>query len=81
MFKNYQSKPITRKAAVITHKNLIKKSKNSVGKRYALELEDGTIVPFAVHQTPVVGDYVVYLNDNDVYHCTKEVFEDRNIVE
>ncbi len=29
---------------------------------------------------PKAGDYIVYLNDKDVYHCSEEVFRGRNIV-
>ena len=34
------------------------------------------------HYEPVdTGDFIVYLNESDVYHCTREVFLERNIVE
>lgn len=82
IFKDYTSKPIIRKAAVLTDTNLIDRGKDVTGPRYALIICEVTsaALNFVAHQPPVVGDYVVYLDATDVYHCSKEVFTDSNIV-
>lgn len=72
-FREYESKPITRKAYRITDlDDLMYTPSTSSGKVNGLE--------FQAYDCPVAGDYVVYLNANDIYHCRKEVFEDRNVV-
>lgn len=76
-FIDYQSKPIVRSAYKVKSLSEILASNKSststllVG-QYAQEFK---------HYEPVsVGDYIVYLNNDDVYHCTAQVFEERNIV-
>lgn len=76
-FKHYESKPITRLAHRITDNDAIQALPDCT---YALAV-DGVDVFFKAHTIPVAGDYVVYLNEDDVYHCTAEVFRERNIVE
>ncbi len=76
-FKEYESRPITRKAHQITVEDQIRKLREE--SMYAIGQGDST-VKFKAHQRVSEGDYVVYLNDKDIYHCTKEVFEERNIV-
>lgn len=39
----------------------------------------GSVV-FKFHEPVKVGDYIVYLDDTDIYHCRREVFEERNIM-
>ena len=82
VFKEYTSKPTIRNAAVLTSANFVDRGKEATGARYAIIVCDVTNAKlnFVAHQTPVVGDYVVYLDVTDVYHCSKEVFTDRNIV-
>ncbi|ANS06195.1 hypothetical protein HOR19_gp02 [Phage MedPE-SWcel-C56] len=72
-FKDYQSRPITRSAAQIpAHASILYWPEQS-------EAEvDG--VRFKCYEKPLHGDYVCWLKDDDVYHCSKAVFEDRNIV-
>ena len=76
MFKEYESKPIMRLAHEITDNDFIL----AVGeKMFELQSKDGDI-EFVAYEQPEVGDYVVFLNDEDVYHCNAKVFEERNIV-
>lgn len=72
-FKDYQSKPIIRKAHEITDKDEL---------LFNAELSQLTIngETVACFQEPKIGDYIVFLNDTDIYHCSKSVFEDRNVV-
>ena len=80
MFKEYQSKAITRKAHEITENDSIEQLHDST--LWRLVTADGVVVDFAVHAPVVqVGDFVVYLNHSDVYHCERKVFFERNIVE
>ena len=73
-FKSYQSKPITRFAHEITSMDHI----HSVSEtEYVLETEGGD-VSFKAHETIFPGDYVVYLSDDDCYHCRQSVFKERN---
>lgn len=37
-------------------------------------------VIFKAYEEVKVRDYVVYINDDDIYHCTEQVFRDRNEV-
>ena len=73
-FKEYESKPIKRKAYCI----------KEVDFEYITNIKpnlfelDGT--EFQAYEEIKVGSYIVYLNKDDVYHCNEEVFKDRNIV-
>lgn len=77
-FKTYQSKPIERLAHCITADDVISRQGD---KLYQIRFKDGRVYPFVAHQAVETGDYVVYLNDEDIYHCSAEVFRERNIVE
>lgn len=79
MFKSYQSKPITRLAHRITEKDVIKKVEIEEA-TYKIWLLDKT-VKFKAYKSVNVGDYVVYLNDDDIYHCNATVFAERNEVD
>lgn len=71
-FKNYLSKPITRKALLIgTQFALEKVAEKESTWRYGP-------IEFAAHQEPFVGDYICYLNDDDVYHVDAKTFALRN---
>ncbi len=37
-------------------------------------------IRFKAYEPPMAGDYIVYLNNNDVYHCSEKVFKERNVV-
>lgn len=85
MFKDYQSRPIVRKAYKIQENDIITKideatSSIQVVSQRAVE-QNYDIVQFKHYEPALWGDYIVYLSRIDVYHCTKDVFEERNIVE
>ena len=77
-FQKYQSKPVERTAYEITGNEDIEHQ--GAGAAVAkLEVGDMTInVVFSATQYIKVGDFIVYLNDNDIYHCPRDVFLDRN---
>jgi predicted ester cyclase len=79
MFKEYQGKQIIRKAFEITSPRQIHIEHDMINdkRRYALLTSDGP-VEFVAHEEVKVGDFVVYLNDKDVYHCNRKVFLERN---
>ncbi len=81
MFKEYLSKPITRSAHQITKEDTFTLIR---GNLYELKcpMEDGYthVARFAAHEIPVVNDWVIYIDQTDVYHCTDKVFRERNIV-
>ena len=85
MFKSYESKPITRTAHKITAEDQIEPS-NIVPGVYYLRIahwpstEPRTEVMFKAYEECKVGDYIVYLKEDDIYHCSAEVFAERNIV-
>ena len=73
MFKEYQSKPITRKAAKIGNEELVYFPEKSEA------MYEGTV--FKCYEEPKVGDYICFLNDNDIYHCNAKIFAERNELE
>ncbi len=77
MFKEYKSKPIIRKAHEITEQD---KLTWDMYDHCAYIQYEGKSLCFTCHGEPKVGDYIVYLNDEDVYHCNREVFHERNEV-
>ena len=79
MFKDYLSKPITRKAHKIVEGDNITKVSGAEA-TYVLESSDQLIVIFKAYEDTKVGDYIIYLKDDDIYHCSAEVFADRNII-
>lgn len=72
MFSEYISKPCVRKAC-------------KIGDSALKKIDDQTMeycgVQFKHHEKVVKGDYIVYLDDTDIYHCRKEVFEERNFTQ
>lgn len=77
-FQRYQSRPITRLAHKITEDDIV--TKGAEEGHYLLQTKAGHHYAFVAHQEIYDGDYVVYLNEDDIYHCSKEVFLERNIV-
>lgn len=75
-FKEYESKPITRLAYEVPFGQHIEKTGEATF-RIAVEGKD---IEFKAYEPVKAGDYIVYLNDNDVYHCSRTVFHERNIV-
>jgi hypothetical protein len=80
MFKDYQSKPTVRNAHEVTDNDKIV---THTDPSTSLLINDS--IPLGLtfkHYEPVaVGDFIVYLTDDDIYHCSRSVFMDRNIVE
>lgn len=77
MFKAYESKPATRMAFQIAPDHIITKCDGEAS--YTINV--GTYnINFKAHQTPVVGDYIARLTEDDTYHVGRDVFRERNIV-
>ena len=76
-FKSYASQPVTRLAHCIKSLDEIVQVDNQT-MRY--EPAPGAVHLFKFFQEIKVGDYIVYLTDEDKYHCSAEVFATRNIV-
>lgn len=78
MFYKYKSKPIERLACQILETDELKEGTGGTWylKRYFFKP-----VAFKSYEKPVVGDWVVFLNKEDTYHCTDAVFRERNTVE
>lgn len=74
-FKPYESKPITRLAHEITETDIISKQGP---KLFQLKFRSGEAYNFVAHETVKTGDFIVYLNENDIYHCNRKVFAERN---
>lgn len=75
-FKDYKSKPVIRRAHEVTYSDIedlqVVSNKPSTSVLSGIEFK---------HYVPVnVGDFIVYLDDTDVYHCERSVFEQRNEV-
>lgn len=72
MFKAYEGKPVTRMAHEVTAEDVIEKVGEATSTINGVEFK---------HYEPVnVGDYIVRLTEDDTYHCTKAVFEERNYI-
>lgn len=81
MFKDFQSKPFVRRALEITEDTKIKIISNTEA---VVEYESGDYThafPFRYYEEINKGDFVVYLADEDIYHCRRAVFLERNFVE
>ena len=79
MFKEYESKPITRLAYQIREGDSFWQDDNTL--LWNLYPEGSPSVSFAAHEEVSLGDWVVYLTEEDTYHCTDKVFRERNVVE
>lgn len=77
MFKEYKSKPITRKAHQLTIKDI---AAAKVIDNTTIQITIGNLDIRFKHYEPVhVGDFIVYLDETDIYHCSEKVFRERNI--
>lgn len=77
MFSDYESRPITRKAILIDDSMLITKINGE--STWELKKGDASLF-FKAYVQPVVGDYIVHLKDDDVYHVDAVTFAERNII-
>lgn len=75
-FKRYESRPITRLAYEIQEQDRIDALPDNT---YHVVVE-GQSVFFAAHATPMPGDFVIRQSEDDIYHCPREVFLERNVV-
>lgn len=75
-FKRYESRPITRLAYQIKPTDEVRKLPDS---SYGI-VSGSEVMTFKAYEPPVAGDYIVYLTDDDTYHCSNAVFIERNIV-
>jgi hypothetical protein len=83
MFKRYQSKPIVRLAYQIQPNDGIcpEPHESTCHVNVANGESMGTQVSFVAHEEVRTGDYIVYLNEDDIYHCSAKVFAERNIID
>ena len=84
MFKEYQSKPIIRRAYKILKTDYIvegKDNKHFILKTTHITTKGDSAIEFVAHEKIKTGDYIVYLNAKDIYHCNAKVFAERNIIE
>jgi len=75
-FKEYESKPVIRTAYRVKAGDDIQ----DLGEcTYAIFIEGKEYV-FKAYETIFPGDYVVYLDEKDIYHCRDAVFRERHFV-
>ena len=79
MFKEYASKPIIRRAHKIVAEDVITKLAEEA--TYRIDSKCAQVdVKFKAYEEVKAGDYIVYLDDTDIYHCSENVFRERNII-
>lgn len=78
MFNPFVSKPITRMAHKVTEDCAITPLAEEATSCIYI---DGVDVSFKHYERVNVGDYIVKLDDTDIYHCSAKIFEERNIVD
>lgn len=83
-FKRYESRPITRLAHEITEDDVIFQASHPVTRMilpntYCIRVGEVEHT-FKAYEEIKTGDFVVFLNEDDIYHCSREVFLERNIV-
>lgn len=71
----YESRPVTRLAHEIGPDDVIRETDDPC--TFIIEGE-GDSLKFKAYQPIEQGDFVVYLTDDDVYHCSRSVFAERN---
>lgn len=75
MFKEYQGKAVSRLAHEVKTFDIITKGVDASTSSIDI---DGVEVKFKHYEPVNVGDFIVYLTETDVYHCSRKVFLDRN---
>lgn len=73
MFNPYYTKPTIRLAHEILFEDKITQVEGEES-TYTLEDEYGYIITFKATASVRIGDYIIYLNKDDIYHCPIEVF-------
>lgn len=75
-FSAYRGLPTTRYAYQVKESDVVTYVKDSTA---AIVMVDGEEVQFKHYEEVKPGDYIVYLKEHDIYHCSQEVFNQRNI--
>jgi hypothetical protein len=75
-FTEYESKPVTRTAYRVKPNDTIFFNRDST---FTIDVGGG-LVTFKAHENVFPGDFIIYLSDDDIYHCREAVFLDRNFV-
>jgi hypothetical protein len=78
MWMIYQAKAVERTAIRIEDKNLITQIDKDT---YEYLSPVAGKIKFKAHQEPDSGDYIVRLTEDDTYHCSDAVFNERNVIE
>ncbi|MFU2512462.1 hypothetical protein [Pseudoalteromonas sp. ASV78] len=79
MFSDYESRPTTRKAILIDDSMLITKINGESTWELKVKNSDASLF-FKAYVQPVVGDYIVHLKHDEVYHVDAVTFAERNII-
>lgn len=79
MFSDYESRPITRKAILIDESMVITKINGESTWELKVKNCDASLL-FKAYIQPVVGDYIVHVKDDDVYHVDAVTFAERSII-
>lgn len=79
-FSLFESKPIFRKAIQIKNSGELfaQRCLDTAQNKYRYREGDDISVSFVAHEEVLPGDYIVFLNDKDTYHCKQSVFLERN---
>ncbi len=77
-FLPYRSRPIIRRAHVVTDTDEIVAGREPSTSNIKI---DGEWVLFNHYEPVFAGDYIIQLTDTDTYHCTREVFRERNFID
>lgn len=78
MFKEYKSLRTNQIAHEITEYDMIKYTTSSSICEIVI---DGKLIEFRHSENIIAGDFIVYYNETDIYHCKKDVFLKRIIKE
>jgi len=78
-FKIYKSKPSTRLAHEIKESDTIEDGSSE--NRYRLTTKYGTFFEFSSYGEVNIGDFIVFINEHYVCHCSREIFMMNNVVE
>tara|TARA_R110002096_G_scaffold388215_2_gene582495 strand:+ start:636 stop:872 length:237 start_codon:yes stop_codon:yes gene_type:complete len=77
MFKEYESKPITRQAYQIKMSDHVIPIIKQFAKTGQYKLHG---ITFAASTEVNTNDWIVYISETDIYHCTDALFRERNVV-
>lgn len=80
MFKDYCGKPVVRSALEVTLEMNIEPIDASTSCIHLVGPCTDRVIAFKHYEPVKVGDYIVELTDTDIYHCSRSVFLERNIV-